>query len=176
MASVDKIFNQHASTTNCFSKRILLRPSLAPALKDCGLELSEEEIELVFKQADLNDDQGLDLDEFRTAVKFPTKLQQWADTLPLSQLLAHCLAAKSRNKQDPVKDIAGLSATDLADTIDLFCRCVRRILAERVTELEKCFEAMGRLGVQRPTDVPHATEFVDQMVAMIGELVARDSA
>ena len=38
------------------------------------------------------------------------------------------------------------------------------------------FEAMGRLGVQRPTDVPHATEFVDQMVAMIGELVARDSA
>ncbi|MFM8553437.1 MAG: class I tRNA ligase family protein, partial [Acidimicrobiales bacterium] len=26
------------------------------------------------------------------------------------------------------------------------------------------FEAMGRLGVQRPTDVPHATDYVDQMV------------
>lgn len=33
------------------------------------------------------------------------------------------------------------------------------------------FEAMGKLGVARPTDVPHATEYVDQMVAMIGQLV-----
>jgi cysteinyl-tRNA synthetase len=33
------------------------------------------------------------------------------------------------------------------------------------------FEAMGKLGVARPTDVPHATEYVEQMVAMIGELV-----
>ncbi len=33
------------------------------------------------------------------------------------------------------------------------------------------FEAMGKLGVARPTDVPHATEYVDEMVEMIGELV-----
>ncbi|MFM7263616.1 MAG: cysteine--tRNA ligase, partial [Acidimicrobiales bacterium] len=38
------------------------------------------------------------------------------------------------------------------------------------------FKAMGRLGVQRPTDVPHATEYVDSMVRMIGELVSRDAA
>jgi cysteinyl-tRNA synthetase len=40
---------------------------------------------------------------------------------------------------------------------------------------QKCenvwFEAMGKLNVKRPTLVPHATEYVDQMVAMIGELV-----
>jgi cysteinyl-tRNA synthetase len=33
------------------------------------------------------------------------------------------------------------------------------------------FEAMGQLGVARPTDVPHATEYVDEMVTMIGQLV-----
>ena len=38
------------------------------------------------------------------------------------------------------------------------------------------FDAMGRLGVQRPTDVPHATEYVEQMVQMIGELTARGAA
>ena len=38
------------------------------------------------------------------------------------------------------------------------------------------FDAMGQLGVARPTDVPHATEYVDEMVAMIGELVAGDTA
>jgi cysteinyl-tRNA synthetase len=39
---------------------------------------------------------------------------------------------------------------------------------------ERCeavwFDAMGRLGVGRPTDVPHATQYVDEMIEMIGEL------
>jgi cysteinyl-tRNA synthetase len=30
---------------------------------------------------------------------------------------------------------------------------------------------MAKLGVARPTDVPHATQYVDQMVSMIGQLV-----
>ena len=38
------------------------------------------------------------------------------------------------------------------------------------------FDAMSRLGVLRPSDVPHATEYVDQMVAMIGELESRGAA
>src|SRR4051794_9645642 len=33
------------------------------------------------------------------------------------------------------------------------------------------FQAMDRLGVARPTDVPHATAYVEEMVAMIGQLV-----
>jgi cysteinyl-tRNA synthetase len=38
------------------------------------------------------------------------------------------------------------------------------------------WRAMDGVGVARPTDVPHATEWVDQMVAMIGELVDRGRA
>ncbi len=38
------------------------------------------------------------------------------------------------------------------------------------------FDAMRRLNVERPTDIPHATEYVDAMVAMIGDLVSRDAA
>jgi cysteinyl-tRNA synthetase len=45
---------------------------------------------------------------------------------------------------------------------------------------DKCenvwFEAMGKLGVQRPDDVPHATEYVHQMVDMIATLITRDAA
>ena len=45
---------------------------------------------------------------------------------------------------------------------------------------QKCesvwFEAMGKLGVQRPTDVPHATDYVDSMVDMIATLIGTDSA
>ena len=38
------------------------------------------------------------------------------------------------------------------------------------------FDAMSRLGVLRPTDVPHATEYVDAMVTMIATLIERDAA
>jgi cysteinyl-tRNA synthetase len=45
---------------------------------------------------------------------------------------------------------------------------------------DKCenvwFEAMGKLGVLRPDDVPHATEYVQQMVDMITTLIGRDAA
>jgi len=45
---------------------------------------------------------------------------------------------------------------------------------------DKCervwFQAMERLNVARPSDVPHATEFVDSMVDMIGHLVTADKA
>ncbi len=38
------------------------------------------------------------------------------------------------------------------------------------------FEAMSALNVARPSDVPHATEYVEPMVAMIGELVSSGKA
>ncbi len=38
------------------------------------------------------------------------------------------------------------------------------------------FRAMGGIGVERPTDVPHATEYVDEMVDMIGRLVDNENA
>ncbi len=38
------------------------------------------------------------------------------------------------------------------------------------------FEAMNGINVKRPTDVPHATDYVDQMVEMIGQLIDGGSA
>jgi cysteinyl-tRNA synthetase len=38
------------------------------------------------------------------------------------------------------------------------------------------FEAMAGIDVERPTDVPHATDYVEEMVAMIAELIAGDHA
>jgi cysteinyl-tRNA synthetase len=38
------------------------------------------------------------------------------------------------------------------------------------------WRAMDQMGVLRPTDVPHATDYVERMVAMIGELLEREHA
>ncbi len=62
--------------------------------------------------------------------------------------------------------------TDIDDSIINRANRENRPWQEITTKCEAVwFEAMGRLGVARPTDVPHATEYVEQMVAMIGQLV-----
>jgi len=38
------------------------------------------------------------------------------------------------------------------------------------------WQAMDAVNFERPTDTPHATEYVDEMVEMIGELIASDHA
>ena len=38
------------------------------------------------------------------------------------------------------------------------------------------WQAMDAMGVLRPTDTPHATDYVDEMVTLIGDLIERDAA
>jgi cysteinyl-tRNA synthetase len=62
--------------------------------------------------------------------------------------------------------------TDIDDAIIDRANREQRPWQEITHKCEKVwFEAMGKLNVMRPTLVPHATEYVEQMVAMIGELV-----
>ncbi|TPW16189.1 MAG: cysS [Acidimicrobiaceae bacterium] len=62
--------------------------------------------------------------------------------------------------------------TDIDDSIINRANRENRPWQDITTKCEAVwFEAMGKLGVARPSDVPHATEYVDEMVAMIGQLV-----
>ncbi len=67
--------------------------------------------------------------------------------------------------------------TDIEDNI--VARAVRegRHWKDITTKCEAMwFEAMDGINVKRPTDVPRATEYVDEMVEMIGDLIAADKA
>ncbi|MBI4884012.1 MAG: cysteine--tRNA ligase [Actinobacteria bacterium] len=62
--------------------------------------------------------------------------------------------------------------TDIDDSIINRANAENRPWQEITHKCEAVwFEAMGRLGVARPTDVPHATDYVAEMVAMIAQLV-----
>jgi hypothetical protein len=140
---VEDVYNAY-STANRETKRKLMKESLRPALEDCGVHLTQVEVDLVFKQSDLNDDQCLDLGEFRAVLLTPTKLQQWAETLQLPKLLGYCLTLRVRNLEDPVRAFAGMSPSEPADTMELFSRGLRKLLAESQAELAKCYEAMDQ--------------------------------
>jgi cysteinyl-tRNA synthetase len=69
------------------------------------------------------------------------------------------------------------NVTDIEDKIIERARREDRPWQDITTKCERIwFEAMAGIDVERPTDVPRATEYVDEMVAMIGELVASDHA
>jgi cysteinyl-tRNA synthetase len=69
------------------------------------------------------------------------------------------------------------NVTDIDDAIINRANRENRPWQEITTKCEAVwFEAMAKINVTRPTDVPHATDYVEQMVAMIGELIDRGNA
>lgn len=78
---------------------------------------------------------------------------------------------------------SGISVRLVSNITDIDDKIIDRAKRENRdwTEItHKCediwFKAMGELDVLRPTDVPHATEYVEQMVTMIGDLMTRNAA
>ncbi|MEX2626772.1 MAG: cysteine--tRNA ligase [Ilumatobacteraceae bacterium] len=69
------------------------------------------------------------------------------------------------------------NVTDIEDKIIERARREDRPWQDITTKCESVWwRAMDAVEFRRPTDVPHATEYVEEMVAMIGELVERDAA
>ncbi len=67
--------------------------------------------------------------------------------------------------------------TDIDDAIINRANKEGRSATEIAVKCEEMwFKAMGAVNVKRPSDIPHATAYVDQMVAMIGTLVHNGSA
>jgi cysteinyl-tRNA synthetase len=65
------------------------------------------------------------------------------------------------------------NVTDIEDKIIARAASEGRPPEEVAAHYEKVWwETMDRLGVERPTDTPHATAYVERMVELIGELVA----
>ncbi|HEX3426234.1 MAG TPA: cysteine--tRNA ligase [Acidimicrobiales bacterium] len=69
------------------------------------------------------------------------------------------------------------NVTDIDDKIIDRANAEGRSAADLAKQYEVTWwESMDRLGIARPTSEPHATEFVDRMVELIGELVASGKA
>ncbi|MSO15540.1 MAG: cysteine--tRNA ligase [Ilumatobacteraceae bacterium] len=67
--------------------------------------------------------------------------------------------------------------TDIDDKIIERANTEGRMWSDITQKCESVwFEAMGKLGVIRPTDVPHATDYVQSMIDMINTLVTADKA
>ena len=136
---VQKIFEQHKDrNTHLISKK-----ALPDALRDLGIHLTEEEASVLFETSDRDENGGLDLQEFTKAMKYPGKVEQWADNLPLSKLLAHCLSFKESD--DPLREVSRLTSDEVRSSTNAYGDSLHTIIMDAVSELKKCYAEMDRM-------------------------------
>jgi hypothetical protein len=113
---------------------------------ELGIQLTSNEVDFLLDTVDTDESGGLDLKNFIKAINYPSKVQQWTDTLPLSPLLAHCLSFKGgESSNEPLRVVSNLSADELRASTEAYCETLQVILADAVRELRKCFDAMDKL-------------------------------
>ena len=77
----------------------------------------------------------------------------------------------------------GLNVHFVSNITDIDDNIIQRAQREATTESQvalnyeqRWWEAMARIGVARPSDVPHATEYVEEMVSLIETFLGNDTA
>jgi hypothetical protein len=114
------------------------------ALQELDIQVPPDKLQQLFKEADIDQDGGLDLEEFRWVIARPTELEQWCSTLPLAKLLGCCLEgtfsdAAVGSSPDPVRQVCSLSPQDLDRVSEEFWGGARRLLAEQASQLKRCY-------------------------------------
>ena len=136
---ISDLFNKHAnSATN-----LITADSVRNVMRDIGVQMTADEAAVLFETFDTDENGGLDLQEFTKAIKHPSKVEQWANTLPLSKLLARCLSFKESD--DPLREVSRLSSDELRALTKAFTEGLLTILSDSLSELKKCYTEMDRM-------------------------------
>ena len=149
--NVARFFKLHECNT-CFEQHSsagkMSEAKFTEALKYLGLESQVTDPRLRFKEADINGDENLDLEDFKRIISVPSKLEQWLSTLPLARLLSFCLEAADQSlatAPDPLRVVSRLDLPVLSAVVDGFCDGAKRLLSERAPE---AVDVLRRLGPQ----------------------------
>ena len=168
------IFKKHADQAT----NLMTAAAMTAALRELGVQLTEDEAAAVFESADADENGGLDLQEFVKAINRPSKVQQWVETLPLSSLLAHCLSFKGGDSSDPLREVSRLSAQEIRASIQAYCESAEKIVVDGVSKLKKCQDAMdartasiaGNTKFQTPKmSAGSVEEFYQGLAGRVGE-------
>jgi hypothetical protein len=148
-AEIESVFHKYAtSSSGPGSVHHIKKDRLLVALKEFDAsigDITREDVsreDAIFRSLDRNGDGILDLSEFKQAVKTPSALEEWAQSLPLAQLLVDAIPKKVG--RDHLRVTSGLTTEDVDEVCDGFSAGLRRILNESVGQLKAAFESMDR--------------------------------
>jgi hypothetical protein len=120
-------------------KQVILASSLGRALSDLGVHAEATEIEEVLKPRDLNEDGGLDFQEFSSLVNMPSPAEEWVGELPLSQLVSHALPRANCPIKDQLRHLSRTSPDQLEVTCEVIKEELLKILQLKLDVLKESF-------------------------------------
>jgi Ca2+-binding EF-hand superfamily protein len=133
---VERVFLKYADD----ARKLILPTRLHEALGEFGLYLLPEEIKTLLTTMDIDNNGGLDLREFEAALRQPsTPLEQFVKTLPISGMLASCLAVPGA--ADPLKELCNLDSSRVKTAIEVFSVSLLQVLTNQLDNLKNLLEA-----------------------------------
>ena len=142
---IENVFKKYATIERDTSRTHIEKGNLLMALKefDSILDVSNADIDkedFLFRSLDRNQDGILSLDEFVQAVQAPSPLDEWADSLPLPQILIDAIPRKAGH--DHMRDLGRLSQEDIGCIVEGFAHGLKRLLELEVKKLQDSFTHM----------------------------------
>jgi hypothetical protein len=130
------IFESHKDT----AKNLILSSSLGQALRALDVHVDEKEIDDLLKSKDLNDDGGLDLQEFSAFVGTPSPIEEWVNNLPLSQIVADALPRQvGRPTKDQLRHLCKTTPRQLEESCEVIKETLLKTLQEELAHLKQAF-------------------------------------
>jgi hypothetical protein len=101
------------------SAEVLYRDGFKLACQDLGRNTDEDSLDDIFQAQDNSGIKSISFEEFKSAIRRRTKLEQWSLSIPTSDLVASCLApiVQRKNSGSSPDTIPNLSAVDQDDQL-----------------------------------------------------------
>ncbi len=172
---MQQVFDRHSDPAT----ELILASALGPALRDLDVAVDEEDVDQIFKAADLNKNGGLDFHEFWTLVGMPSPIEEWVRSLPLAQLVADAMPRIDGKREDQVRHLSSITESQLEESFAVLMDGLKRMLRESLAALKVSYATWDRattadngaaLKFQISTmSVGNISNFHEGLAARIGE-------
>ncbi len=139
---VRTIFDSHKDVATNATESISAR-SLGTALSNLDFFVNApESIAELLKSRGLNDDGGLDFQEFRSLVNTPSPIEEWVSGLPLTQLVADAMPRTDVPIKDQLRHLCKATAAQLKESCEVIKEGLLKILQEKLDALKDAYEKL----------------------------------
>ena len=152
----------------------LNRQQFTSALEELGVRMNEDDVSIVFRTADLNSDGVLHLEEFKKAVRFPSTIEQFISTLPITQVFADAMPDET-DTESRLRRFSRISEKQVDEICEVIMPFLGKMIKEAVKETQVSFAAMDKSSASNikftlPDEMPSGTvgDFHRGLTARIG--------
>ncbi len=110
--------------------------------EELGLAFAADSIADLFRSLDINNDGGLDLEEFKQALLIPSPVEQLIQTLPISRMISDAMPRE--RGRDVLRLLSESSTEQIRNVCCVLIPYLEATLEDAVRKLKASFQAMDR--------------------------------